>query len=196
MTSEGQLRPLRRTEVLSRSLHSIEHNEATYTVEVDTNEDWQARLYRDGHRQAAADMPAAFPVPGGRIEVDSSLYGVTRVHLVLDSGEERRLAPVAGTAEHLRARLAQRHPRVSKAIGATAIVILVVNLITAVPAALEFVTGIPKVAEHFGTFTSPLALPAWLNIALLLAGVLAAVERVLTLRQNRVIDFETMWTSA
>ncbi|MBN6038208.1 hypothetical protein [Amycolatopsis sp. 195334CR] len=194
MTREA-LRPLRRTEVLSRSLHATEHAGAVYTVEVDTNDDWQARLYRDGERQAAADMPAAFPVPGGRIEVDGSLYGVTRVHLMLDSGEERRLAPVAGTAEHLRAQLARRHPRVSRGIGAAAIVILVVNLITAVPVALELLTSIPKVAAHFGTFTSPLALPAWLNVALLLAGALAAVERVLTLRSNRVLDFETMWAS-
>ncbi|QFU92026.1 hypothetical protein [Amycolatopsis sp. YIM 10] len=191
----GRLRPLRRTEVLSRSLHTIEHTGSAYTVEVDTTRDWQARLYRDGEGHAVADMPATFPVPGGKIEVDSSLYGVTRVHLVLDSGEERRLAPVAGTAEHLRAALARRYPRVSRAIGVAAILVLVVNLVTAVPTALEFLTRIPKVAAHFGTFTSPLALPGWLNLALLFAGVLAAVERVLTLRKNRVLDIETMWAS-
>ncbi|MEV1291984.1 hypothetical protein [Pseudonocardia sp. NPDC049635] len=144
---------------------------------------------------ATTDLPGCLPVPGGRIDVDAGLYGTTRIHLVPDSGPERRLGPVPGTLEHRRARLAGRRPGVSRAIAVTAVLVLAVNLVLAAPHALELVTSQPRVAELVGTFTSPVSLPGWLNTALLVAGALAAVERVLTLRRNRVLDAETMWTS-
>ena len=46
-----------------------------------------------------------------------------------------------------------------------------------------------------GTFTSPIQLPAWLNTALLVAGIIAAFERALTLRNHWLIDADTTWTS-
>lgn len=195
-----RLRPLRRREILHRSLYSITHpgpdgRPATWTVEVDVSEDWRARLYRDGRRESAAELPAALPVPGGRIEVDAGLYGVRRVHLVTDTGAQRRLAPVAGTLEYRRARLARRRPGVSRAIAATAVAILAINLVLAVPQALGFIAGIPEIAAHVGPFTSPITVPGWLNTTLLLAGVVAAVERALTWRRHRVLDAETLWTS-
>ncbi|QUX27137.1 hypothetical protein KGD83_17520 [Nocardiopsis akebiae] len=199
-TADGKpLRPFRRREVLHRVLYTVEHpgpggGRVVYTAEVDLGrEDGCAELYADGRSQAKAELPAAFPVPGGVIEVDVSLYGVRRVHLVLDDGREQRLTPAPGTIEDLRGRLHRRHPRVSRAIAGLAVAILALNLVLAVPQALELVTGIPRVAELFGSFTSPVALPRWLNAALILAGVLAAVERVLTLRRNRVLDAETLW---
>lgn len=198
--AEGKpLRPFRRREVLHRVLYTVEHpgpngDRVVYTAEVDlSREDGCAELYADGRRRAKAELPAAFPVPGGVIEVDMSLYGIRRAHLVLDGGGEQRLAPAPGTIEDLRGRLHRRHPRVSRAIAGLAIAILALNLVLAVPQALELVTGIPRVAELLGSFTSPVALPPWLNTALILAGVLAAVERVLTLRRNRVLDAETLW---
>lgn len=101
-----------------------------------------------------------------------------------------------GTLEDLRGRMHRRHPRLSRAIGRLAIAILVVNLVLAVPQALEFLTTrVDRVAELFGTFTSPIVLPLWLTITLAVAGALAGVERVLTLRRNRVLDIETMWTN-
>lgn len=95
-----RLRPLRRREILHRSLYTIEHpgpngRAVAWTVEIDASRDWHARLYCDGHRVRAAQMPAVLPVPGGRIEVDAGLYGVSRVHLVTD-GREQRLAPRPG----------------------------------------------------------------------------------------------------
>ncbi len=65
----------------------------------------------------------------------------------------------------------------------------------AVPFALESATRIPKIAERFGTFVSPIQLPAWITTALLVAGILAAVERALTLRRNKILDVETVWTA-
>jgi len=101
---------------------------------------------------------------------------------------------VPGTLEHRRARLARRRPGVSRAIAVTAVLILAVNLVLAVPQGLELITAQPRIAELVGTFTSPVSLPAWLNATLLVAGALAATERLLTLRRNRVLDAETLWT--
>ncbi|QFG22312.1 hypothetical protein [Actinomadura sp. WMMB 499] len=201
MSADRRLRPFRRREALHRALYGItldgpDGTAHTWAVDVRMNEvDWEAALYRDGVRQDERGVPAAFPVPGGTIEVDASLYGVTRIHLVRDSGREQRLAPAAGTAEYLRERLARRHPRLSRTIGWLAIGILLTNLVLAVPQAVEIVSRIPEIADRFGSFASPVALPWWLNAALVTAGVLAAVERVLTRRRNRVLDIETLWSS-
>ena len=198
---DGRLRPVRRRDALTRSLYFLDHpgpdgGPVRYTVEIDAeNSDMCVVLYADGRRQEEAESPAAFPVTGGVIEVDLSLYGVRRVHLVLDDGRERRLTPVPGTLEEMRGQLHRRRPRLSRAIGWAAVVALVVNLVLAVPQGLEVLTRAPRIAELFGTFESPVMLPAWLNTALFLAGAAAAVERVLTLRSNRVIDFETLWVN-
>ncbi|MBN9736880.1 MULTISPECIES: hypothetical protein [unclassified Pseudonocardia] len=195
------LRPVRRRDVLHRMLYEIARpgpygGTVRYTVEVDAGEgDGSPVLYVDGRRAAEAESPASFPVHGGVVEVEVSLYGMGRVHFVGHDGTEQRLAPVPGTLEHLRGHLHHRNPRLSRGIGRVAIAVLVVNLVLAVPQALELVTGIDRVAELVGTFTSPVHLPYWLNTGLLLAGALAAVERTLTLRRNRVLDVETLWTN-
>ena len=88
----------------------------------------------------------------------------------------------------------RRHPLLSRVIGWLAIAILLANLVLAVPGALELLTRLDRIAEVVGTFTSPVQLPDWITITLILAGVLAAVERALMLRRNRVIDVETLWT--
>ncbi|WP_083734790.1 hypothetical protein [Actinomadura sp. CNU-125] len=196
-----RLRPFRRRELLHRSLFTIAHDGPDgpghiWTVDVSMKDvGWVAELYLDGVRREKRDVPAAFAVPGGTIEVGASMYGVTRMHLVLDDGGERRLAPVAGTAEALRGRLARRHPRLSRTVGALAIAILIVNLVLAVPQAVEIVTGLPPIADTVGSFTSPIPVPAWLTGVLIFAGILAAIERVLMRRHNRVLDIETIWSN-
>lgn len=193
------LRPVRLHQALSRTVHTITlpdpDGRAVWAVETDIMEDHRARLYRDGQRTSMAKMPAGFTIPGGKIEVDAGLYGVTRVHLVTPDGRERRLAPAPGTLEYRRAVLTRDHPRLSRRIAVTAVVILLVNLVLAVPAGIEMVTSIPQVAERFGTFTSPVVLPGWLLGTLTVAGVVAAVERAVTWRYNRIVDAETIWTS-
>ncbi|WP_226367821.1 hypothetical protein [Pseudonocardia sp. ICBG162] len=193
------LRPVRLHQALSRTVHTITlpdpDGPAVWAVETRTTEDHRARLYRDGQRTSTAEMPATFTVPGGRIEVDAGLYGVTRVHLVTPDGRERRLAPAPGTLEHRRAVLTRDHPRLSRGIAATAVMILLVNLVLAAPVWLEMVSSIPEVADRFGTFTSPVILPGWLLGTLTVAGVVAAMERAVTWRHNRIVDAETIWTS-
>ena len=85
------LHPVRLHQTLSRTVHTItlprpDGGSATWAVETRTADDHEARLYRDGQRITTAEMPAAFTVPEGRIEVDAGFYGVTRVHLVTPTG--------------------------------------------------------------------------------------------------------------
>ena len=186
---------MRPWQVLNRYLYELDLAGTRYTVEVDIADDDVAKLYADGRLVSTLDLPASFAVGDGRIDVAASLYGVTRVHFSRRDGVGRRLTPVRGTLEDRRRRLGERHPVLSRVIGWVAIVLLIVNLILAVPFALDIVTEIPVVAERFGTFVSPIQLPVWANTTLLLAGIVAAVERALTLRHTKILDMETIWTS-
>lgn len=151
-----------------------------------------AALYRDGEQTLRSDLPATFPVPGGEIQVATSLFGLTRMHLVTDDGE-RMLRPHRDSAEGLRARFGQRFPAASRALGAAAIAVLLVALAAAVPQALEFVTRIDLVGDTVGRFVSPFELPGWLNTTLAAAAVLAALERAFSMRHHWLIDLDTRW---
>ncbi|WP_226350545.1 hypothetical protein [Pseudonocardia sp. ICBG601] len=82
-----RLRPLRRHEILTRSVYAAPLPEpggpgAMWTVEVDQARDWDARLYRDGEQVARAEMPASLPVPG----VAAAEHALTRRrHRVVDA---------------------------------------------------------------------------------------------------------------
>lgn len=186
------LKPMRWWQVLHRTMFGVPHEGARYVVDVSILDD-EAFLYVDGYRSAKASLPCRFPVPGGRIEVASSLYGLKRMHLVLEDGTERQLTPAPLTAEGWRARLDARHPGLSRWIARVAVVVLLLGLVVVVPEILERITQIDVVAENLGTFTSPLDLPAALTTTLTVAGVLAAVERALTLRNHWLIDMDTFW---
>jgi hypothetical protein len=181
----------------SRSLFHLQLVEddgtlVTWSVDVrhggDDNGDVFAQLYRDGLNVARSKLPAAFPVPGGTIEVVSSAFGLRRCHFVTDDGMERQLAPDLASAEGRRARLQRSHPALSRAIGAVSIVVLVIGVALGAPQLLEQITAIPPIAENFGTFVSPIHLPPWLNITLLIATLAASTERALRLRYNWLLD--------
>jgi hypothetical protein len=150
-----------------------------------------AALYCDGVQVYRAKLPVSFPVPGGVIEVDKSAYGLKRMHYVTDDGRERMLRPHPRSHEGLRARFGQRFPRVSSALGVLAVAALMAGLAVALPKTLEVVTHSPIVAQHVGTFVSPIRLPQWANISLAVAGALAAIERALTLRNHWLLDMDT-----
>ena len=52
----------------------------------------------------------------------------------------------------------------------------------------EQITRIEVVAQHIGTFTSPIRLPLWATIALAVAGALAATDRALRLKSTWMAD--------
>ena len=191
------LKPMRRWQLLSRTLFHIELPDddgvsRTFSVDVPYFDfDGKVSLYRDGLRNARAESPALFPVPGGVIEVKMSTFGVSRMHFVPDDGAERQLLPDRAAAEGARARFAHRHPAASSAVGVTAVVVLLVGLVFGLPQIVELLSQMEWVAENVGTFTSPFALPAWANTTLFVLGMVAALERALTLRNHWLIDMDT-----
>src|SRR5699024_3526584 len=75
-------------------------------------------FFADAAQQCIADPPVAFAVPGGTIEVATSMYGLTRMHVVPeDGGPARPLRPHERSLEGLRARFGRRHPGASRVIG-------------------------------------------------------------------------------
>jgi hypothetical protein len=136
----------------------------------------------------AGNLPVAFPVPVGVIEVAVSQFGVKRMHLVGDDGLEHVLRPHPRSAEGLRARFDRRFPRTSAVIGAVGLLVLLVGLAFALAAAAEQITRVEVVARYLGTFVSPVHLPDWARIPLAAAGVVAAVDRALRLRSTWMAD--------
>lgn len=143
-----------------------------------------ALLYRDGTQIAGANLPAAFPVPGGVVEVATSVYGLRRIHHVADDGTERVLRPHPRSGEGLRARFARRFPRTSTVVGAVSVVVLLVGLAVTLATVAEQVTRVPPVAAAIGTFTSPIPAGGWATVAAAVLGTLAATERSLALRDH------------
>jgi hypothetical protein len=190
----SRLRPYRVWQLFSRSLFGLELADASggrHVYEVDvrhmadsTTTRRPAALYRDGVQIHCANVPVAFPVPGGVIEVATSPYGLKRMHYVRDDGSVRMLRPHPRSTEGLRARFDQRFPRTSTSIGAVAVGVLLVGLAVTLSVTVEGITRIPVVAEHVGAFTSPIRLPGWTKVALPVAGFVAALERSLMLRNQ------------
>lgn len=145
-------------------------------------------LYRDGVQINRSNLPTAFPVPGGVIEVATSAFGLKRMHFVPEDGAERALRPHHRSQEGLRARFGRRFPRTSAVVGGATIVILLTALAVNLLQGIEVVTRSSAIAEHIGTFISPIHLPTWANITLVAAGTLSGVERATRLRHNRFID--------
>lgn len=193
------LAPYRPWHLLYRSLFFAEIVDPTgeshvYAVDVDLFDiDSTAHLYRDGCQEASATTPATFPVPGGVIEVATTMFGLKRIHVVPDDGPERQMLPHRRSGEGWRARVAQRFPRTSRAIGIAAVVVLVISLCVAVPQTIERITQIPLVADAVGTFTMPFSVPSAVNTALLVGAVCAGIERALMLRYHWLVDGEAWW---
>jgi hypothetical protein len=148
----------------------------------------RALLYRNGVNQARSKLPAAFAVPGGTIEVAASGFGLRRCHYVAHDGSERQLMPDPASAEGRRARLERTNPGLSRALGVASVSVLAIALVLGVPQTIEQITHLPPIAERIGMYTSPVHLPAWANISLLLATLAASTERALRLRYNAILD--------
>ncbi|GLU47614.1 hypothetical protein [Nocardiopsis ansamitocini] len=199
----GDGRPLkrfRRWQPLSRALFSLSSEGddgrlVVYAVDVDhgqrfLSEDGKGRahLYLDGRHHAESVLPAAFPVRGGTIEVEESTFGLKRCHYVTVEGTEYRLVPDPRSGEGRRVRFDREHPVLSRWVGFSSLALAVVSLALVLPQLVEAAFLLPPVAQRFGTFTSPVDLPAWLNVTLGLGITLAGAERALRLRYNWLLD--------
>lgn len=194
------IKPFRWWHILTRTIFYKEFTEAdgtrnVYAVNVNYfSEDETAELYLNGRHHATAKLPAFFPVPGGVIEVETTTYGLKRMHYVTQDDEiEEILSPHPISLEGLRLRFDNRYPRASNAIKYMAVAILLFSLVVGFPQLLEMISQWDIISERFGTFESPITLPNWLNVTLAVAGTLAALERALTLRNHWLIDMDTSW---
>ncbi|MGW0194765.1 hypothetical protein [Nonomuraea sp. NPDC003201] len=148
----------------------------------------KAHLYLDGRHHAESRLPAVFPVQDGVIEVAGTAFGLKRCHYVTPEGAEQQLVPDRRSGEGRRAYLDREHPGLSRLISFTSLIMLVTPLLLLIPQLIEVAFKFPPVFERFGTFTSPIKLPVWLNIALTIGGAAAGWERALRLRYNWLLD--------
>lgn len=148
----------------------------------------EAQLYLDGRQAARSRLPAAFPVPGGHIEVAMSGFGLRRCHFVRTDGQERQLIPDPRSAEGRRARLDRTHPTASRWIAVVSVTLLVLGLGLNLVQALGPLSQVPALRDAFGTYTPPVRLPLWLNLTLGLGAVVGSTERALRLRYSRLLD--------
>jgi hypothetical protein len=183
-------------QLFARSLFGIdlEDRTGTHLYEVDvrhtadsTTRRSPASLYRDGVQIHRANLPVTFPVPGGVIEVATNQYGLKRMHYLRDDGTEHVLRPDPRSQEGLRARFGDRFPRTSAVLGAVAVVVLLAVLAVGLLHGAETLTRVEIVAQHVGTFTSPIHLTGWMTVALPVAGLVAGLERAMTLRHHWLI---------
>ncbi|WP_371927718.1 hypothetical protein [Lentzea sp. HUAS12] len=180
-------------QLFGRSLFYLDLTDAVYAVDVRHNRTdaegyTNADLYVDGRRHARSRLPAAFPVPGGKIEVKVSAFGLKRCHYVTAGGTEQRLRPDRFSAEGRREHLDRVHPALSRGISVVSTTVLLVSLAFLVLQLLEKLTRPAPIAAHIGTFVSPVNLPVWLNITLGVAAALASTERAWRLRFNWLLD--------
>lgn len=194
------LKPFRWWQPTSRALFYLtldntDGRQAVYAVDVNHAQRFfsddgkgKAHLYLDGRHHAESTFPAAFPVRDGVIEVATTAFGLRRCHYVTDEGAEHQLVPDRRSGEGRRARLDREHPVLSRWIGVLSLLLLVIPALVLIPQLVEVAFELPPVAQRFGTFTSPVHLPAWLNIALTLGAAAASTERALRLRYNWLLD--------
>ena len=186
------LPPFRWWQLFSRSVFTLTLQTTavgtdTYAVDVrlwgDRDDgEVRARLYRDGRQVAVSKVPARLPVPGGVIEVQVGGFGMRRCHFVADDGTERQLTPDPRTAEGRRARLDRDHPDASRVIAVVSTILVLVGVALTLLQLAEPISQIPPIADTVGTVTSPLHLPLWANITLVVATALGSTERALRLR--------------
>ncbi|MGW7281034.1 hypothetical protein ACWGIV_22585 [Streptomyces sp. NPDC054844] len=192
------LKPFRWWQMLTRALFHLrlvnqDGRQTVYAVDVKHQNQSEghvkAHLYLEGRHHAESKVPAVFPVQGGTVEVRTSAFGLKRCHYVTTEGAEHQLIPDPSSAEGRRARLDRAHPALSRWIGVVSSIVLVTGLVLLILQLAEQVTRAPEgIAQHVGTFTSPIDLSAAGNVVVGLATVAASTERALRLRYNWLLD--------
>ncbi|WP_244209014.1 hypothetical protein [Streptomyces pactum] len=148
----------------------------------------KACLYVDGRQHARSGLPAAFPVPGGVVEVRMSAFGLKRCHYVTADGAEYQLVPDGDSAEGRRAHFDRRHPALSRGVGFLSSIVLVVAVFLLVVQLAEQLTRADGVSPYVGAFSSPVDLSAWGNSVVGLITLTASTERALRLRHSWLLD--------
>lgn len=185
------LRPLKPTDVFWRGLYGVRYSGAHYVVEVDFFDiSEKVRLYRDGRLVGERPSPARFQLKGcAAIEASMALYGMKRAHLVEEGCGARALEPLPGTAEARRLAFDARYPAISRAIAVVAWVVLAAAAVTQVPNMLNsLANGAAWLGLSMPFAVPTFALPAWLNVFLGVAGIVAGLDRGLRMVHNPLLD--------
>ncbi|MET8121111.1 hypothetical protein [Micromonospora sp. NPDC005189] len=175
--------------VRTLTLQAPDGTTSTYAVDVRQLGDRddgsvRARLYVNGALHSLSTMPARFPVPGGHIEVAVNAFGLNRCHYVQAGGTASQLTPHPASAEGRRARLHRTHPGLSRLVGVTSTLLVLVGICVALPQLVETISHAPPVADALGTFDLPVRVPLAVNLAAGIAAVVGSAERALRLRSN------------
>ncbi|UVI36747.1 hypothetical protein [Brevibacterium spongiae] len=192
------LSPFRWWQLLGRSLFHLEHHDSEarpvrYSVDVrqwktDENGYLKVFLYRDGRQHAVSRVPAVFPVEGGSIEVAASNFGLKRCHFVAEDGAEKQLQPDGRSAEGRRAKLDERRPRLSRAMGVISVVVLLVGVALLLQEIAVPVLRIPPIAERIGPIEPLFTMPLWVTIGIAVVTAVASTERALRMRYRWWLD--------
>jgi hypothetical protein len=147
-----------------------------------------AALYADGIHLAESRLPAAFPVPGGAIEVIPAPFGLNRCNWVTTEGREYPLIPDPRSAEGRLTLFRNDHPAMSRWIGILSLAFLAFPVTVLVLQLTEVVLNLPFLATRLGTFGSLLYLPLWVNIGFGFLIAAAGTERLIRFRYRWVLD--------
>ncbi|WP_344339231.1 hypothetical protein [Agrococcus versicolor] len=183
------LQPMRHVQWLWKTQLGIDHAGSRWVVE-SNHGDGEERidLYRDAIHVAKATSPARFAVPDGRIEARITMGQVRRARLVTPAGTVR-MDPEPGTAEHGRARLAERFPVASAVVAAVSLAVVLAAAVLELPQLVQTITHVEVVETWLGwSFDSPVRLPAWANVAVVVAAAAASAERGLRFRHIPGLD--------
>ncbi len=159
--------------VLTRSALGIVHAGRHYEVRVNFMDlDDRLMLAVDGVVTAVSSSPARFELENGlRIETAVAGYGFEYGHL-LDGRTRYNLQPAEWTIEAKRRQLARRYPIISRAIAALSWLIVVAALAIELPQLAAWLLGL------MGTVFAPLiGLPFFANVMMIIAAVVAGLER-------------------
>jgi hypothetical protein len=170
-------------DVIRRGVYEVDDAGHSYAVEVDYFDFGEkVRLYRDGTQVEEKKSPARFQIRDGAvIEAKMGLLGMRKLQLLGTEGETP-LPPAPGTAEARRANFERQHPTGSRLLGAASWVILVIALVIEIPQLIDLL------AEKLNfAFDSPLLLPSPVNTFIGILALLAAVERALRFKHNRLL---------
>ncbi|MGC5629789.1 hypothetical protein ACPYO6_16260 [Georgenia sp. Z1344] len=183
---ESELRPVTGWQWLWRAQLGTTLGGTTWDVDVDLFDlSEKVHLYRDGVQDRVQRGKSRFELPHGhRIEVAWSTYGLSRAHLVDAVGQEVQLEPRPGTGERWRADLERERPAASRLLAVVSWTILALALLLELPQLVQLVSG----WTGWFDFTSPVSLPSWANVTLMVAGVVAALERALGMRNHWLLD--------
>ncbi|MFB4211495.1 hypothetical protein ACE1TH_06195 [Shouchella sp. JSM 1781072] len=191
------LKPYRLWHIFTHSLFHItitkENNEQVHYALKSRYfaDDSSVDLYHGKTHVAYSTLPASIPIENGILEVKSGGSGINQIRYRTDKAETFSIYPDKRSVRGWRLGMHRHFPVISNCLGLLAILVLLASLALGLPQIVEQISEIPWIAEHIGTFQSPINLPVWLNVAIGLATGFAATERALMLRSHWLIDMET-----